>query len=404
MEILNKRSAKKRTIAVIGLTFALSFLATAQQGGPGKTAGQVYKNIQVLKDVPSTQFIPSMRYLSTALGVECEFCHTGNRSEDTPNKQTARKMMTMMMAINKANFDGRLEVTCYTCHKGTHDPVNNPVPTGQYSAEGPTFYKPITPPVGATDEPMAEAYKEAMTKEQAAKAASLPKPEDILARYVTALGGEQALRKVTSRVITSTTELAPNVRGAGPVVYVQETQYFKAPNLYAATFQPFNGPQTAKGFDGTDAWTQNARGIVTQAAGTDLSRAKRNADLYESINLKQEYTRLNLRGNEKVRDRDAWVVIGVPTGDNPERLYFDKETGLLVRKDTYDITALGRYMMQTDYDDYRDVGGVKVPFLISTVSVSPADTTVIHVEKVDDNAAIDAAKLAKPASKAPAAR
>ena len=401
----NKPIFARTAVVLIGLMLAAAIFAPAQQAGPqGKTAGQQYKNVQVLKDVPAAQFIPSMRFLAAALGVECEYCHMGNRSVDTPNKQTARKMMTMMLALNKQSFGGQLEITCYTCHKGTHPPVSAPVPTGEYSVEGPTaFYRPTAPPIGATDEPMSEAYQEEMKKQQAARAA-LPKADEILAKYVTALGGEQALRKVTSRVITATVELSPNVRGAGPTVHVRETQYFQAPNLYMATLQGFSGPQTAKGFDGADAWTQNPNGSVAQAGGSDLTRAKRAADFYESINLKQEYTRLDMTGIEKVRDRDVYVVVGVPAGDNPERLFFDTQTGLLLRKGTYDMTALGPYTMQTDYDDYRDVGGVKVPFLISTTSVSPADTAVIHVEKVDNNPSIDAAKFTRPASKPPAAR
>jgi len=399
-----KLNSARTAATAVGLMLAASMFAPAQQGQAGKTAGQVYKNLKVLQDIPSTQFLPSMRFLSAALGVECEFCHQGTRTVDTPNKETARKMMTMMAAINKQNFDGRVEVTCFTCHKGNHDPVNAVTPTGQYSVEGPqAFYKPPAPPAGATDGPMYEAYLAAGKQEQAARAA-LPKAEDILAKYVTALGGEAALRGVTSRVITSTTDLAADVRGAGPMRHVQQVQYFKAPNLYMTTFQGFSGPQSSKGFDGTDSWTQNANGTVTQAADTVLARAKRDADFYGSIKLKQQYTRLIARGIEKVHDRDAYVVIGVPMGDNPERLYFDKETGLLVRKSTFDTTPLGRYSIQTDYEDYRDAGGVKVPFLVSTVSVSPADTMVIHVEKVENNATIDAAKFTKPASKAPAAR
>ena len=387
------------------LMLAVFSSANAQQGAPGKTAGEVYKNVQVLKDIPSTQFIPTMRFVATALGVECEFCHVGTRATDTPNKETARKMMTMMLGINKQNFEGRLEVTCFTCHKGTHDPVNNPTATGQYSAAGPgVFYKPTGAAAGAVDEVMAVAYKEEMAKEQAATAASTPTADQILAKYVAALGGEAALRKVTSRIVTSTTELAPNVRGTGPMTYVQQIQYSKAPNLYMTTLQRFNGAVTAKGFDGTDAWTQNANGGVAQLAGTDLSRAKRDADFYESINLKAEYTRLTVRGIEKVGERDAYVVVGNPAGDNAERLYFDTQSGLLVRKDTFNTTALGRYGIQTDYSDYRDVGGVKVPFLINTVSVSPADTAVIHVEKVENNPTIDAAKFVKPTPKPPAAR
>jgi outer membrane lipoprotein-sorting protein len=104
-------------------------------------------------------------------------------------------------------------------------------------------------------------------------------------------------------------------------------------------------------------------------------------------------------GSEKVGSRDAWALRGTLDGDNPETLYFDAQTGLLLRKSIYNNTPLGKYTINTDYEDYRDVGGVKIPFLIRTLSVSPADTMVVHVEKVENNTAIDAAKLAKPAAR-----
>ncbi len=391
-------------VVMAGLMFTAALFAPAQQA-PVRTAAQQYKNIQVLKDVPATEFIASMRFLSTALGVECEFCHVGTRSEDSPNKVKARQMMLMMAEINNKNFGGQQVVTCHTCHKGNHVPVNAPTPTGQYSAEGPqVFYKPSGPPVGATDGPMSDAYLAFMAKERAARAAAMPTAAQVLAKYVTALGGEQAVRKVTSRVITSTVEMSPNVRGAGPVVFVQQTQYSKAPNLYAAASQPFTGPTTAKGFDGTDAWTQAANGSVTVAAGVDLARAKRDADFYGSLALERQYKTLTMEGTEKVGGREAYVLKGTLDGDNPETLYFDVQSGLLVRKGTANNTPLGKYIINTDYEDYRDVGGVKVPFLIRTLSVSPADTMVVHVEKVENNVAIDAAKLAKPAPRAAAGR
>ena len=238
----------RTVIAVVGVMLVVSPFAEAQQGVQGKTAAEVYKNIQVLKDIPSTQLVPTMRWVATALGVECEYCHLGVRATDTPHKQIARKMIEMMLAIDKQNFGGQLEVTCFTCHRGNHTPVSAPVPTGQYSPEGSiSFYKPTGTSTGAIDEVMAEAYKEETAKEQAVRAASLPKPEQVIAKYVAALGGEAALRKVTSRVVTSTTELSPNVRGAGPTVFVQETQYFKAPNLYMATLQRFSGPPYRQG-------------------------------------------------------------------------------------------------------------------------------------------------------------
>ena len=167
--MLNTAISARKILTVLGLALAGAALAMAQQAAPPaggaaagatRTAGQQYKNLKVLQDVPAAQFIPSMRFISTALGVECEFCHNGNRAEDTDNKNTARQMMTMMFAINKANFNGRLQVTCYTCHNGRNNPTAAPAPTGQYSKAGTiVFYQPTTPPGGGMDEPMSEAYK-----------------------------------------------------------------------------------------------------------------------------------------------------------------------------------------------------------------------------------------------------
>src|SRR5437867_4763329 len=109
---------------------ALIAFVLAQSPAP-RTAEQAYKNIQVLKEIPSTQLIPTMRFISAALGVECEFCHLGDRSADTDNKNTARKMMRMVMAINKDSFGGRRDITCYTCHHGANNPNGVPTPAGR---------------------------------------------------------------------------------------------------------------------------------------------------------------------------------------------------------------------------------------------------------------------------------
>src|SRR5271156_7256654 len=108
---------------------------TAQSATPAgpKLAEEQFKNIKVLKGVPADQVFPAMQFITISLGVECEFCHVqgaGGRLEfdkdDKKNKQTARKMMEMMFAINKDNFDGHREVTCYSCHRGSADPMGTP--------------------------------------------------------------------------------------------------------------------------------------------------------------------------------------------------------------------------------------------------------------------------------------
>jgi hypothetical protein len=143
--------------------------------------------------------------------------------------------------------------------------------------------------------------------------------------------------------------------------------------------------------------------VVTETTGAvpapPLSRVKRTADFYETLNLKQAYPRMITRGTAKVRDRDAYLIVGYPEGDLPEQLFFDTQTGLLLRKGTATATALGEYALQTDYDDYREVGGVKIPYLVRTIGISPADGVTTQIEKVDINPQLEAGLFIKPASK-----
>jgi len=91
-------------------------------------AEQKFKNIQVLKGIPSEQLVPAMQFITASLGVECAFCHVENHfdQDDKKPKQIARKMMQMMMSINQNNFEGQREVTCNTCHRGARIPVGIP--------------------------------------------------------------------------------------------------------------------------------------------------------------------------------------------------------------------------------------------------------------------------------------
>ena len=407
----------RRTLAAAaGWILASAIFAGAQQPQQlaGKTAEQAFKNIQVLKEIPAEQVVPTMRVMAGSLGVNCGFCHVEDRSkDDLMAKQTARKMITMMMEINKNNFDARQEVTCYTCHKGTNDPVS----TLQYSdAE-------TAAPGGGGGR------------------AQGPSVEQILANYVQALGGEQAMRKVTSVAIMETRDApapqgggSPPAGGAGgrgeaPAAaegrggggggrggagggrgegaaagppQEQIEQYLKAPNLMVNIVHAPNGGTTEMGFDGTTGWTQNARGAVADMKGTDEARTARMADFYEPLDMSKEYGRLVARGAAKIdvfaREHDAYVVVGTPQGGPPERLFFDTSTGLLLRKVTVDPTPAGNAPTQTDYDDYRDIGsGIKFPFIIRVTNPPDARITT-HVLKVE-TAPVDNSKFTKPESK-----
>jgi photosynthetic reaction center cytochrome c subunit len=99
-----------------------------QMPDPNKPAGEAFKNVQLLKDVPAGQFFGAMQQISASLGVQCNFCHVQNdfASDEKMEKKTARSMITMVKSINQQFFDGKMEVRCYTCHHGAAEPVSKP--------------------------------------------------------------------------------------------------------------------------------------------------------------------------------------------------------------------------------------------------------------------------------------
>ena len=376
----NSMVCLQRIGVLVGFMLATVLLAQAQGGPPspeGKTAEQFFKNIKVLNGTPADEVIESMHQIRAALGVDCEFCHDDpDRATDTKKpKETARDMMRMVMDINKNNFRGQQEVTCYTCHRGSTAPMTTvPLP--------------------------------AVEKEEEAEAKGLPSVDQIVTKYVQALGGEQALRKVTSRVITGTQFIPTGPGGLVPVPAMIERSQ-KAPNMIVNVYRTPTYT-ISDGFDGTKAWTQDLRGRVAEPGATDQMRAKREADFYLPLDLKQAYTQMQVQGVANVNGHDAYIVIARPQGDRAERLYFDVQTGLLVRKWSALPTPVGDAPYQVDYEDYRDTGsGVKFPYLITmnpaNPRTEPSTTATIRVTKVQDNAPLDSSKFAKPESKAAAA-
>jgi hypothetical protein len=366
-----------RTLGFAAASFlVIPALVFAQDTRPAET---VYKNIKVMTGVPANQVIQGMHFIQAALGVECEHCHVAGQfdKDDVPLKDKARAMYTMMNEINRANFGGRQVVSCYTCHKGHATPEDMPsLPVSAIASAAP---RPTLPPV-----------------------------DDIFARYIRALGGEPALRRVTSRVITGTQDIPTGPGGSVPMPATLERS-LKAPNLQVDVYKT-DRFTIASGFDGTAAWTRGQNGnVATLAAdGIDAERARRAAALYEPLTLKDQYSALLVEGVAQVGGRDAYIVMGVSAAKTPERMYFDVQTGLLLRKWSYLQTAAGRSPFQMDFDDYRDTGsGVKIPFLVRSSPAGPrtelATTSTLRVTSVRDNVAIDAATFATPAPPPPAA-
>jgi zinc protease len=220
--------------------------------------------------------------------------------------------------------------------------------------------------------------------------AAKPSVDAVLEKYVNAIGGRAAIEKVSSRVSKGTFVLS-SLAGVIGTVEVYE----KAPNMSVSVLViPGIGTQ-AEGFNGTTAWVlEPDSGVVHDKSGLELATAKREAEFYEEIKLKELYPRMTLKGMEKVGARAAYVIEAVPLTGSPERLYFDTQTGLLIRKDSEEEGDEGKRSVEEYYSDYRAIDGVKLPFTIH--QVSPGMNFTVKLTEVKQNVPVDVAKFNKP--------
>jgi outer membrane lipoprotein-sorting protein len=349
------------------LTAALAVLgARAQSPAAPKLAEEQFKNIKVLKGVPADQIFPSMQFITASLGVECEYCHVrGDKGlefekDDKKNKVTARKMMEMMFAINKDNFEGHREVTCYSCHRGAADPIATPlVATGDEKPEPapakPGDAKPVLPPA-----------------------------DQLLDKYLSAVGGAAALQKVASRVEKG------KIDANGHQLPIEV--YAKAPDKRFSAMHLPNG-DSITAFDGKQGWLSNA-GHPHPMSAAENDAARIDSDFYFPSHVKTLFQKFTVAPGEKIDGHDTYLVVGRNEGQPPMRLYFDQQSGLLVRLVRYAETALGRMPTQIDYADYRDADGVKIPYRWTLAR--PGNRFTIQIDEVKQNVPVDDAKFTAP--------
>ena len=342
---------------------------TAQNGAssePPKKTEEVFKNIQVLKGIPSGQLIPTMEFISSSLGVECSYCHVQDHfeSDDKKPKQTARVMMQMMFAIDQNNFEGRREVTCYSCHRGAATPVGAPDIAGEMQTN-----------IAAT------------ASEAPELPAGLPSVSQLLDNYINALGGAAAIEKITSRVEKGTAM----VRGQSVGVEI----FTQAPNKQARIQHLPNGDSLSI-FDGQAGWVAVPDRPTRSMEEADLEAARMDADLQFPLRVQQMFPELRVEYPEKIGDRAVYVLFCVKEGEPATRLYFDEQSNLLLRVVRYVETPLGLDPTQIDYGDYRDVDGVQVPFRVT--SSQPGSSSTIQIDDVQQNVPIDDTTFSKPTS------
>ena len=325
-----------------------------------RTAEQAFKNIKVIKNMPAGQLQNAMAFMSASLGVDCTYCHTppAMEKDDKPVKETARRMLTMVTEINK-NL-GQNVVTCATCHRGNPKPV-------------------VNPPLPSLGAPFS-------TNNVSVSQPPLPTVDEVLNRYMKALGGEQALDKVSSR----------SRKGSVAIHGLQGSfeLYEAAPNkslLIASMPAPLGGIQ--QGFEGTTGWVKNQSGLFDMS-GDGLAQAKHESAFYNDVKLKEQFKVMTVAGRQRLDGREFTIVEGTGADGKKERFYFDDQTGMLARRYWETPTYFGAIANVNDYDDYRKVGSVRVPIIVR--KVRSGNVFLMTVSDYKLNPKLDDAKFKKP--------
>jgi photosynthetic reaction center cytochrome c subunit len=337
-------------------------------------AEEVFKNVQVLKGIPADEFMGTMGVFSAALGMSCENCHAANDSkwenyaaDNTELKKTTRRMVAMMAGINKSFFGGRQMVTCFSCHRGGDHPKTTPDLGALYG----------NPPEDDLDDVVKQAP-------------GVPSADQILDKYIQALGGAQRLSAISSFVAKGTSS------GYGPESAQRPIEiYAKAPAQRAMIIHTDNGDSTTV-TDGRSAWiSAPLRPVpVMPLTGGELEGAKIDAALSFPGRIKQALGQWRSGAPSIVNDQRVQVVQGTAADGTMATLFFDPDTGLLVRMRRYAASPVGRIPTQFDYSDYREVNGVKWPFKWTMTWLDGRES--VELTEVQTNVNIDATRFNRP--------
>jgi hypothetical protein len=349
------------TISLLGM-LALRSSVTNAQTTQVETAGHRFKSIKVLNDMPADQLGKVMNMISASLGVDCKFCHASNdddfEKEGFEHKDTARKMMTMVFDLNKSQFNGRADINCNSCHNGKSHPQ-------------PSF--PLTPSVVPEPRPVQPEKK--------------PTVEEIVAKFESAVGGKTNLDRISSRLVK-----AVRIEPDGKTTE-SETKWFKGNKYYAETL--YGKTVVTEGFDGTKGWKHGNKAAIYMKPD-EAEQLKREAELFAPANIKTIYPKMEFRSVDRIDGRLVYFVTATTAGNVRERLYFDIDSGLLVRRSASTPTIFGNYVYQVDYSDYKSFNGVKVPTRVHYAM--PNISWTLKVVEVKNNVLIEDNKFAAPAA------
>lgn len=352
-----------RNWCALSIVLAVSIAPNAAAQPPA-TAGAKRPNLKVLQDLPESQLFLLMNLLADSLGVRCDYCHVQVEPDltktpsnvggwkwdrdDKPQKRTARDMMRMVIDLNAGRFKGEPRITCYTCHRGATQPARTP---------------PLPPPAGSASTPAA---------------LPLPSADRVWTNYVNAVGHVDNAPPGTGTIISGWDDRPEGRYGTVEIVMA-------GTDRYRATVSTPSGT-SSQGLDGDVGWLATPD-RVQRLSGSDLERLRRIAMRYRPV--KERPPDLKVVGVEHLADGDVYVATARLDPITTRTLYFDVVTGLLRREATTTETLLLPLQEQVDYEDYRDVNGVQMPFRVRTSDGAPYDTVMRTFLQIRRNVAVD---------------
>ena len=274
----------------------------------------------------------------------------------------ARRMIQMTMALNEKNFEGKPEVSCYSCHRGHPKPVSIPL-------------------IPESPEPSVQS------REPQKPAADLPQPEDILRRYYQALGGAERIATLTSISTKGDIEAG---RGKFPL------EILKAKPDRISTLVHYPQGDMISNFDGNLGWVLSPDRPVRAMNPSELDFNRIDGGIPFASDLKTLFHDLQTVRREKVGDQDSFVLRANRPNMPPVELYFDVSSGLLIRLVRYAKSPLGLLPTRTDFSDYREIDGFKMPFHWN--SATPTGRFAVQIASTTLNSPINNSAFTKPAS------
>jgi hypothetical protein len=333
----------------VGCLLALAFCAVPLGAFDApQPVEAAFKNIQVLKGVPSAQLLPIMHFMRASLGVRCDFCHVTENDayhrDDKKEKLRARDMIVLTRRLNELGFGGRNSVTCMTCHRGVVAPVSTP-------ETGTTFLNTTRREPGEVDAPALPTVAAVFERFEAAT-------------HIDSLGAARVRFEGCRAKIVN--ERTPAARAIARADCAMREELIDGDRAVVTSSLP-NGEPMRAGSDGRRAWTMTRSSGVRWVPEPDFAEVERKIHPFRAALVRpEEFSSSEVAGVEPLAGEQTVAITVIGKDGIAQKLWFSSGSGLLLRRTYYYPIALGLDPEQYDFSAYKRFGAVVLPAHIKT--------------------------------------